>query len=72
VLGGIALLSLLYGWLVHESRKRYLASDRDLHGEFVVKQDGGGAAGYILVLHADPEELADEERISFKVLQQQV
>lgn len=72
VLGGLAILELLYGWILNASKKRYLASDRGIVGEFVVKQDGGGAADYLLVLHADPEVLEEEERITFKVLQRQV
>jgi hypothetical protein len=71
VLGGLAVLELIYGWTYNASRKRYLASDRGIVGEFVVKQDGGGAADYLLVLHADPEVLEEEQRITFKVLQRQ-
>ena len=72
VLGVLATLAFIYGLTLRASAKRYLASDRGLHGEFVVKQDGGGAADFLLVLHADPEELANERRIVFKVRQEQM
>jgi Putative phage holin Dp-1 len=72
VLGSIAVFTTFLGTILGVSSKRYDASDAGLSGEFVVNQDGGGAAGYSLVLNADPEVLADQERITFRVLQKPV
>lgn len=69
VLGSIAVLSTVLGGTVEVSRKRFEESDLGLDGQFVVKQDGGGASDFALVLEKDPEVLADKARITFRVVQ---
>jgi len=67
VVGSVALLTTFLGVLIGITGARYASSDAGTSGEFVVTEDGGGASGYRLVLNADPEQLANQEKITFKV-----
>jgi type III secretory pathway component EscV len=67
VVGTVALITTFLGVSLNISSGRYVQSDAGTVGEFVVNEDGGGAAGYRLVLNENPEDLANQERITFKV-----
>lgn len=67
VVGTIALLTTFLGLCLGISANRYVQSNAGTSGEFVVAEDGGGPAGFRLVLNDPPELMADQERITFKV-----
>lgn len=67
VVGSVALFTTFIGLILGVSSSRYNASEAGINGEFLVAEDDGGAAGYRLVLHDDPEVLKDQESITFKV-----
>ena len=72
VVGTAALVTTFLGVSLGISHNRWKSSDAGTVGEFVVQEDGGGAAGYRLVVNEDPEAMADKERITFKVNKQPV
>lgn len=67
VVGTVALITTFLGICLTISASRYSQSDAGTVGDFVVMEDGGGAAGYRLALNAEPEAMADQERITFRV-----
>ena len=67
IVGTIALVTTFLGVCLKVSSTRYASSDADTVGAFVVAEDGGGAAGYRLILNENPETLADKQRITFAV-----
>lgn len=67
VLGTLALLTTVLGTVLGVSSKRYNESGAGLDGDVLVTEDGGGVKGFLLSLDGDPELLADQETISFKV-----
>ena len=67
VVGTVTAITAFLGVCLGISSKRYNNSDEPHDGSLVVTRDGGGVRGLMLELDGDPEMLADQQAISFKV-----
>jgi len=67
VVGTIALITTFLGVTLQLSSKLYSKSTFAQQGSIVVKEDEGGVSGYVLELNGDPEQLRDQESVTFKV-----
>lgn len=67
VVGSITTLTTFLGVILRVSTSRYYKSDAPYDGKVVVSEDPGGVKGFSLELDGDPEQLRDQQAISFKV-----
>lgn len=72
VVGTIALLTTFLGVVLSVSANRYNEAEAGIDGDVLVREDPGGVAGMTLALNSDPELLADQQTITFKVKKTQV
>ena len=67
VVGTMALVVTFFGVILSVSANRYEQSDASVDGDAIVEEDPGGVKGVTLALNGDPEQLVDQQKISFKV-----
>ena len=68
ILGGMAFFSLGLGFLLWRAKASYLRYPSNFDGDLVVVLDGGGVRTFSLEVMGDPDELAEKDVISFRVM----